>query len=103
MSFEPTLEHEAPQSRGTMRVIVLNDGETFTSLDGCRIIEVPDDWITEDIEDALLDGSEQGRTICTFTDELADAFEDWLAEHAGGMCGDFGKPHTVKCGIEGSR
>lgn len=25
-------------------MMVLNDGETFTDLGGCKIIEVPDEW-----------------------------------------------------------
>jgi hypothetical protein len=37
-----------------MQAMVLNDGETFTGLIGCQIIEVPDHWsTTEDIEAAL--------------------------------------------------
>ena len=34
-------------------IMVLNDGETFTTLDGCRMIQVPDDWDTDQIEKAL--------------------------------------------------
>lgn len=34
-------------------IMVLNDGETFTDLAGCRIVEVPDNWETEEIEEAL--------------------------------------------------
>jgi len=33
--------------------MVLNDGETFTSLNGCKIVEVPDDFSTMEIEDCL--------------------------------------------------
>jgi hypothetical protein len=37
----------------TERILVLNDGETFSELDGCRVYEVPADWGTEEIEEAL--------------------------------------------------
>jgi|BioPla2DNA2_1021312.scaffolds.fasta_scaffold87801_2 hypothetical protein len=34
-------------------VMVLNDGETFSDLAGCMIIDVPDDWSVDKIEDEL--------------------------------------------------
>jgi len=36
-----------------MRVMVLNDGETFTDLNGCKIVEIPDNFTTMEIEDCL--------------------------------------------------
>jgi hypothetical protein len=27
-----------------MRAMVLNDGETFTGVAGCKIVDIPDDW-----------------------------------------------------------
>lgn len=39
-----------------MFIMVLNDGETFTDLNGCHIAQVPDDATTEDIEHYLLTG-----------------------------------------------
>jgi len=36
-----------------MKIMVLNDGETFTSLNGCSIYEVPNNASTEEIESAL--------------------------------------------------
>jgi len=36
-----------------MKIMVLNDGETFTSIAGCQIVEVDDSFSTDDIEEAL--------------------------------------------------
>ena len=36
-----------------MQVIVLNDGETFTNLQGCSVFDVPDDADTEIIEQII--------------------------------------------------
>lgn len=38
-----------------MLIMVLNDGETFTDLEGCQIVRVPDEWDIDDIEIALHD------------------------------------------------
>lgn len=37
----------------TERILVLNDGETFSELNGCRVYEVPAEWGTEKVEEAL--------------------------------------------------
>jgi hypothetical protein len=37
----------------TERILVLSDGETFSRLEGCRVYEVPAEWVTEEIEEAL--------------------------------------------------
>jgi hypothetical protein len=37
----------------TERILVLDDGETFSPLKGCRVYEVPAEWGTEEIEEAL--------------------------------------------------
>jgi hypothetical protein len=37
----------------TERILVLNDGETFSELNGCRVYEVPAEWETEEVEKAL--------------------------------------------------
>jgi hypothetical protein len=37
----------------TERILVLDDGETFSPLEGCRVYEVPSEWGTEEIEGAL--------------------------------------------------
>jgi len=36
-----------------MKIMVLNDGETYTSVNGCRLIQLPDDFEPNDIDDAL--------------------------------------------------
>lgn len=36
-----------------MRIVVLNDGETFTDIADCEIVDVPDGLDTEDIEEFL--------------------------------------------------
>lgn len=39
-----------------MFVVVLNDGETYTDLEGCVILQVPDDiWNADDDDDCLDD------------------------------------------------
>lgn len=63
-----------------MNIMVLNDGETFSELDGCKMITVPDGWSSEEIEPLLrvLRGDEpedeaeerlieQAQVVCTFT------------------------------------
>jgi|GEM_PF-2868721 len=40
----------------TERILVLDDGETFSPLEGCRVYEVPAEWGTEEIEEALAEG-----------------------------------------------
>jgi hypothetical protein len=37
----------------TERILVLDDGATFSPLEGCRVYEVPAEWGTEEIEEAL--------------------------------------------------
>jgi hypothetical protein len=48
-------------------IMVLNDGETFSDLDGCAIVEVPDDALTERIEQLLAE--KQGRKVYSFGPE----------------------------------
>lgn len=36
-----------------MKLMVLNDGETYTSLAGCKLVEVPDNMDPNDIEEVL--------------------------------------------------
>ena len=36
-----------------MKIIVLNDGETYSDAHGCKVIEIPDEFGPDDIEDAL--------------------------------------------------
>ena len=35
-----------------MQIIVLDDGQTFSSLDGCEIVTVSDDFKWDDVNDA---------------------------------------------------
>ena len=42
---------EPPEER--VRIVVLADGETISALGGSRIYDVPADWGTEEIEEAL--------------------------------------------------
>jgi hypothetical protein len=39
-------------------IVVLNDGETYSDLDGARVYEVPNNWDGEDIE-AMLYGTKE--------------------------------------------
>jgi hypothetical protein len=64
---EACLDEEGPGVPGgspapeTTQIVVLNDGETFSALQGARIYEVPAGWETEEIEAALAEGlSEPG-------------------------------------------
>lgn len=41
------------RQKETTFYMVLSDGETFTALDGCMIVQCPDVWETEQIELAL--------------------------------------------------
>jgi hypothetical protein len=43
-----------------MKYIVLGDGETYWGLDDCFMIDVPEEWNGEDIEDSLK--GRRGRT-----------------------------------------
>jgi hypothetical protein len=54
-------EIESPEPGPEMtRIMVLSDGETFSALEGCRVFEVPADWDTEAIEEALAEQAWKG-------------------------------------------
>jgi len=36
-----------------MKIMLLNDGETYSDINGCKIVELPDNFEPNDIEDAL--------------------------------------------------
>ena len=57
-----------------MRIMVLNDGDTFTNLDNCMIVEVDDSLITEEIEEALseIDNTDKAKVVATFEDCKCD-------------------------------
>lgn len=46
-----------------MKVVVLNDGETYSDISGCRVIDIPDDVEDADLEltvkEKYLDGEGQ--------------------------------------------
>jgi hypothetical protein len=46
-----------------MLIVVLNDGETYTDIDGCVIVDVPDEMDSEDIEMYLREGEWDGLDI----------------------------------------
>lgn len=55
-----------------MKIMVLNDGETYTSLAGCKIVEVDDDLSVDRIEEVLRmvdDGAatSQAKELVVFT------------------------------------
>lgn len=63
-------------------VVVLNDGETFTSIDGCRILRIPDtvdpiggDWDYA-IKSAYMRGA--GVDICELWDAYGEPAEEAL-------------------------
>ena len=43
-----------------MKIVVLNDGETFTDISDCHIVEVPDTMNSDDIEEFLSEGEWDG-------------------------------------------
>lgn len=49
-----------PAGPETMRIMVLEDGETFSDIEGCRIFDVPAEWDTEEVEDALAEEVRKG-------------------------------------------
>ena len=69
-----------------MKIVVLNDGETFTDVKGCMVVDVPDD--VEDIEGFLKENQYEPIMI-----------EDMLREREKDLIlGDIGenKPKTRK-------
>ena len=52
-----------------MLVMVLNDGETFTSLSGCRVLNVPEDFPTEEISQWVKENYQNGEDLNIVDDE----------------------------------
>jgi hypothetical protein len=46
-----------------MLVVVLNDGETYTDLDGCEVLYVPDSTPDEDVDEYVKDNFGTGTPI----------------------------------------
>jgi hypothetical protein len=34
-------------------MMVLNDGETFSNIEGCMVVDVPEEWSSDQIEEEL--------------------------------------------------
>lgn len=49
------------------KYVVLNDGETFSNLDGCTVVDIPDDC-AEAYE--AVDGADDIRDVCNNRDEF---------------------------------
>jgi len=37
--------------------VLLNDGETFTNIEGCQVVMTPDDWEGDDLREAIENGT----------------------------------------------
>lgn len=48
-----------------MHVVVLNDGETFSSIEGCVVLEIPDtvDVDSDDLDDYVAENYHSGMQI----------------------------------------
>jgi hypothetical protein len=45
-------------------IVILNDGETYSSIDGCVILEVPSELLgTDEIEDYIEENYYKGRPV----------------------------------------
>ena len=53
-----------------MRVVVLNDGETYTDMQGCMILYVPDDIVDDDIDQYIKEYAHTGVRV-------SEAFAEW--------------------------
>ena len=54
-----------------MHLMLLDDGETYSGLYGCRVIYVPDDWDADQIDGALEEirrGNAELREKCVVTE-----------------------------------
>ena len=46
-----------------MLAVVLNDGTTYTDIDGCKVVQVPDWVFDDDIEAFIRDHGDEGLAI----------------------------------------
>ena len=44
-------------------VVILNDGETYTNIEGCGILSISDDILDDDVDDYVKDHHQQGISI----------------------------------------
>lgn len=73
----------------SMRIMVLNDGETWTEAAGCKLMEVPGDWDDATIAAALRDfqtgiGVPGVHLLQRWTEQIPSTLEgalSWLVDH----------------------
>ncbi len=58
------------------RIVVLNDGETFTGSEGCLVVDLPDEGGLEPEEVDLKAFVKDNPERCTLIDELVDRADD---------------------------
>lgn len=46
-----------------MKVVILSDGETYSDIDGCKVLEVPDWVMSEDLDTYVKDHADEGRDV----------------------------------------
>lgn len=83
--------------------MVLNDGETFTALDGCRVVEVPDGAAADEIE-ALLHSRPQTMTVFRDGAPLGGVTRAYITYEVGGLDdgGDLAHPYcSGACRLRG--
>lgn len=80
------------------RVVVLNDGETFTAIEGCVILDVPDTVHDEEVDDWVKENAHKGfpipdlsgfvdarRTYTDWDDNSTAIFTPWSDGYAVGF------------------
>ena len=53
----------AKATNASVLIVVLNDGETYTDIEGCRVVRLSNELDSEDIEEALKDAYYDGTEI----------------------------------------
>ena len=44
-------------------IVILNDGETYTNIEGCGILSIPNDILDDDVDDYVKEHHQQGISI----------------------------------------
>lgn len=44
-------------------VVILNDGETFSDIEGCVVLDVPDDLVGDEVDAYVAENYDQGAQI----------------------------------------
>ena len=60
-----------------MKIMVLNDGETYTDIAGCKIITIPDEFEPNDIEDALRNIRDNVEDVNVQVDAVLGKHGEW--------------------------